>query len=253
MKSWKKSSPGACAERTYFLVHSDGGTEEDEEGGSQKGEAQEQDDGVEDFLGPGEPLNVGHFGLAGVVEYINFRADWVQFQQGAFGKVGEGVLPEVEFQHAGEVFPGGQVRGDVGFDPVEGGRKGLGDSGAEFWTDNGVGAAVCRVFHHGQTDVVVANGGIADDGTGGFDGAELGVVFFAVVQEVPHQQGGNGESQRVESPENVPIHFNHNPFFSLNRWARHAKVELSSAAGFSGLSVPQIGAGRKNWKDETFF
>lgn len=34
---------------------------------------------------------------------------------------------------------------------------------------------------------------------------------------------------------------------------RHAKVELSSAAGFSGLSVPQIGAGRKNWKDETFF
>lgn len=42
-------------------------------------------------------------------------------------------------------------------------------------------------------------------------------------------------------------------FFPLNRWARHAKVELSSAAGFSGLSVPQIGAGRKNWKDETFF
>lgn len=30
-------------------------------------------------------------------------------------------------------------------------------------------------------------------------------------------------------------------------------MELSSAAGFSGLSVPQIGAGRKNWKDETFF
>lgn len=170
-------------------------------------------------MGPGEPLNVGHFGLAGVVEYINFRADWVQFQQRAFGKAGEGVLPEVEFQHAGEVFPGGQVRGDVGFGPVEGGRKGLGDSGAEFWADNGVGAAVCRVFHHGQADVVVAN----------------------------------GESQRVESPENVPIHFNHNPFFSLNRWAWHAKVELSSAAGFSGLSVPQIGAGRKNWKDETFF
>lgn len=41
-------------ERTYFLVHGDGGAEEDEEGGSQKGEAQEQDDGVEDFLGPGE-------------------------------------------------------------------------------------------------------------------------------------------------------------------------------------------------------
>ena len=60
-------------------------------------------------------------------------------------------------------------------------------------------------------------------------------------------------SQRVESPDTVPIHFNHNPFFTLNRWARHAKVELSSAAGFSGLSVPQIGAGRKNWKDETFF
>ena len=40
MKSWKKSSPGAWAERTYFLVHGDGGTEEDEEGGSQKGEAQ---------------------------------------------------------------------------------------------------------------------------------------------------------------------------------------------------------------------
>lgn len=40
-KSWKKSSPGACAERTYFLVHVDGGTEEDEEGGSQKGETQE--------------------------------------------------------------------------------------------------------------------------------------------------------------------------------------------------------------------
>lgn len=78
-------------------------------------------------------------------------------------------------------------------------------------------------------------------------------MFFAVVQEVPHQQGGDGESQRVESPENIPIHFNHNPFFTLNRWARHAKVELSSAAGFSGLSVPQIGAGRKNWKDETFF
>ena len=114
-------------------------------------------------------------------------ADGVQFQQGAFGKAGKGVLPEVEFQHAGEVFPGGQVRGDVGFGPVEWGRKGLGDGGAEFWADNGVGAAVCRVFHHGQADVVVANGGIADDGAGGFDGAELGVVFFAVVQEVPHQ------------------------------------------------------------------
>lgn len=204
-------------------------------------------------MGPGEPLDVGHFGLVGVVEYINFGADWIQFQQGTFGKAGEGVLPEVEFQHAGEVLPGGQVRGDVGFGPVEWGRKGLGDGGAEFWADNGVGVAVCRVLHHGQADVVVANGGIADDGTGGFDGAELGVVFFAVVQEVPHQQGSDGESQRVESPENVPIHFNHNPFFSLNRWARHAKVELSSAAGFSGLSVPQIGAGRKNWKDETFF
>ena len=33
--------PGAWAERTYFLVHGDGGSEEDEEGGSQKGEAQE--------------------------------------------------------------------------------------------------------------------------------------------------------------------------------------------------------------------
>ena len=94
-------------------------------------------------------MNVGHFGLAGVVEHINFGADWVQFQQGAFGEAGEGVLPEVEFQHAGEVLPGGQVRGDVGFGPVEGGRKGL--------------------------------------GAGGFDGAELGVVFFSVVQEVPHQ------------------------------------------------------------------
>lgn len=198
-------------------------------------------------------MNVGHFGLAGVVEHVRLGADGVQFQQGAFGEAGEGVLPEVEFQHAGEVFPGGQIRGDVGFGPVEGGRKGLGDGGAEFWTDNGVGAAVCRVFHHGQADVVVANGGIADDGAGGFDGAELGVVFFAVVQEEPYQQGSDGESQRVESPENVPIHFNHNPFFTLNRWAQHAKVELSSAACFSGLSVPQIGAGRKNWKDETFF
>ena len=138
-------------------------------------------------MGPGEPLDVGHFGLAGVVEYINFGADGVQFQQGAFGKAGEGVLPEVEFQHAGEVLPGGQVRGDVGFGPVEWGRKGLGDGGAEFWADNGVGAAVYRVFHHGQADVIVANGGIADDGAGGFDGAELGVVFFTVVQEVPHQ------------------------------------------------------------------
>lgn len=164
-------------------------------------------------MGPGEPLDVGHFGFAGVVEHINFGADGVQFQQGAFGEAGEGVLPEVEFQHAGEVLPGSQVRGDVGFDPVEWGRKGLGDGGAEFWADNGVGAAVCRVFHHGQADVVVANGGIADDGAGGFDGAELGVVFFAVVQEVPHQQGGDGESQRIESPENVPIHFNHDPFF----------------------------------------
>ena len=198
-------------------------------------------------------MDVGHFWLDRVVEYINFGADGVQFQQGAFGEAGEGVLPEVEFQHAGEVLPGSQVRGDVGFDPVEWGRKGLGDGGAEFWADNGVGAAVCRVFHYGQADVVVANGGIADDGAGGFDGAELGVVFFAVVQEEPHQQGSDGESQRVESPENIPIHFNHNPFFSLNRWARHAKVELSSAAGFSGFSVPQIGAGRKNWKDETFF
>lgn len=41
MKNWKKSSPEAWVERTYFLVHGDGGTEEDEEGGSQKGEAQE--------------------------------------------------------------------------------------------------------------------------------------------------------------------------------------------------------------------
>ena len=160
-------------------------------------------------------MNVGHFGLAGVVEHVRLGADGVQFQQGAFGEAGEGVLPEVELQHAGEVLPGGQVRGDVGFCPVEGGRKGL--------------------------------------GAGGFDGAELDVAFFTVVQEEPHQQGSDGESQRVESPENVPIHFNHNPFFTLNRWARHAKVELSSAAGFSGMSVPQIGAGRKNWKDETFF
>lgn len=158
-------------------------------------------------------MDVGHFGLAGVVEHVRLGADGVQFQQGAFGEAGEGVLPEVEFQHAGEVLPGGQVRGDVGFGPVEWGRKGLGDGGAEFWADNGVGAAVCRVFHYGQADVVVANGGIADDGAGGFDGAELGVVFFAVVQEVPHQQGSDGESQRVESPENVPIHFNHDPFF----------------------------------------
>ena len=132
-------------------------------------------------------MDVGHFWLDRVVEYINFGADGVQFQQGTFGEAGEGVLPEVEFQHAGEVLLGGQVRGDVGFDPVEWGRKGLGDGGAEFWADNGVGAAVCRVFHHGQADVVVANGGIANDGAGGFDGAELGVVFFAVVQEEPHQ------------------------------------------------------------------
>lgn len=41
LRSWKKSSPGTWAERTYFLVHGDGGPEEDEEGGSQKGEAQE--------------------------------------------------------------------------------------------------------------------------------------------------------------------------------------------------------------------
>lgn len=32
---------GAWAERNVFLAHGDGGTEEDEEGGSQKGEAQE--------------------------------------------------------------------------------------------------------------------------------------------------------------------------------------------------------------------
>lgn len=164
-----------------------------------------------------EPLNVGHFWLDRVVEYIYFGADGVQFQQGAFGKAGEGVLPEVEFQHAGEVLPGGQVRGDVGFGPVEGGRKGLGA------------------------------------GAGGFDGAELFVILFSVIQEIPHQKCGSSKCQRVESPENVPIHFNHNPFFTLNRWARHAKVELSSAAGFSGLSVPQIGAERKNWKDESFF
>ena len=67
-------------------------------------------------MGPGEPLDVGHFWLDRVVEYINFGADGVQFQQGTFGEAGEGVLPEVEFQHAGEVLPGGQVRGDVGFD-----------------------------------------------------------------------------------------------------------------------------------------
>lgn len=134
-----------------------------------------------------EPLNVGHFWLGRVVEYINFGTDGVQFQQGALGEAGDGVILQVEFQHVREIFPGGQVRGDVGFGPVEGGRKGLGDGGAEFWADNGVGAAVCRVFHHGQADVVVANGGIADDGAGGFDGAELGAVFFSVVQEVPHQ------------------------------------------------------------------
>lgn len=68
-------------------------------------------------MGPGEPLDVGHFGLAGIVEYVRLGADGVQFQQGAFGKAGEGVLPEVEFQHAGEVLPGDQVRGDVGFGP----------------------------------------------------------------------------------------------------------------------------------------
>lgn len=102
-------------------------------------------------------MDVGHFGLAGVVEHVRLGADGVQFQQGAFGEVGEGVLLEVEFQHAWEVLPGGQVRGDVGFGSAEGRRKGLGDGGAEFW-------------------------------------------------------GGNGEGQRVESPENVPIHFNHDPF-----------------------------------------
>lgn len=158
-------------------------------------------------------MDVGHFGLAGVVEHVYLGADGVQFQQGAFGEAGEGVLPEVEFQHIREVLPSGQVRGDVAFDPVEGGRKRLGDGGAEFRADNGVGVAVCGIFHHGQADVVVANGGIADDGAGGFDGAELGVVFFAVVEEEPHQQRGDSESQCVESPENVPIHFNHNPFF----------------------------------------
>lgn len=139
-------------------------------------------------------MDVGHFWLAGVVEHVYLGADGVQFQQGALGEAGEGVLPEVEFQHVREVFSGGQVRGDVGFDPVEGDRNGLGDGGAEFWADDGVGAAVCRVFHHGQADVVVANGGIVNDGAGGFDGAELGVVFFAVVQEEPHQQGSDGES-----------------------------------------------------------
>lgn len=95
-------------------------------------------------------MDVGHFRPAGVVEHVRLGADGIQFQQGAFGKAGEGVLLEVEFQHAGEVFPGGQVRGDVGFGPVEWGRKGLGDGGAEFWADNGVGAAVCRVFTTGR-------------------------------------------------------------------------------------------------------
>lgn len=52
-------------------------------------------------------MDVGHFGLAGVVEHVRLGADGIQFQQGAFGEVGEGVLPEVEFQHAGEVLPGG--------------------------------------------------------------------------------------------------------------------------------------------------
>lgn len=64
-------------------------------------------------MGPGEPLDVGHFGLAGVVEYINFGADGVQFQQGAFGKAGEGALPEVEFQHVGEVRSSRVVRFEV--------------------------------------------------------------------------------------------------------------------------------------------
>lgn len=70
-------------------------------------------------------MDVGHFGLAGIVEYVRLGADGVQFQQGAFGKASKGVLPEVEFQHAGEVFPGGQVRGDVGFGPVEWDEKDL--------------------------------------------------------------------------------------------------------------------------------
>lgn len=41
MEELEEILAGAWAERTYFLVHGDGGTEEDEEGGSQKGEAQE--------------------------------------------------------------------------------------------------------------------------------------------------------------------------------------------------------------------
>lgn len=41
MEELEEILAGAWAERNFFLVHGDGGPEEDEEGGSQKGEAQE--------------------------------------------------------------------------------------------------------------------------------------------------------------------------------------------------------------------
>lgn len=127
---------------------------------------------------------------------------------------------------------------------MEGGRKRLRNGGTEFWADNGIGVAVCGVFHYGQADVVVLNRGIADDGAGSFDGAKLGVILFSVIQEIPHQKCGSSKCQSVESPENIPIHFNHNPFY-IDRWARYAKVEISVVPGFSELSVSQIGDERK--------
>lgn len=85
-------------------------------------------------------------------------------------KGGEGVLPEVEFQHAGDVLPGGLVRGDVGFDPVEGRRKGLGDGGVEFW---------------------------ANDGDGGFDGAELGEKNTRVTVSGPARYKNMTQAERL--------------------------------------------------------
>lgn len=41
MEELEEILAGAWAERNIFLVHGDGRTEEDEEGGSQKGETQE--------------------------------------------------------------------------------------------------------------------------------------------------------------------------------------------------------------------
>lgn len=38
---WTVNLAGGLGGTNHFLVHGDGGTEEDEEGGSQKGEAQE--------------------------------------------------------------------------------------------------------------------------------------------------------------------------------------------------------------------